>query len=139
MNKKSYSELLKDPRWQKKRLEILNRDNFTCQLCTDTQTELHVHHLEYVDGKCPWEVENYHLITYCKHCHELIEKLKQYDSYAIIAIKFFKNTENCILFAKAINSNGDFECILYLSEHKYVLNITEQNLELIYKTIWKDE
>ena len=30
-----YSEKLKDPRWQKKRLEILERDNFRCQYCGD--------------------------------------------------------------------------------------------------------
>jgi len=63
----SYSDKLKDPRWQKKRLEILNRDNFTCKLCGDTETELHIHHVEY-KGE-PWEQENDKLDTLCKHCH----------------------------------------------------------------------
>jgi len=32
MAKLSYSDTLKNPLWQKKRLEILSRDKFTCQL-----------------------------------------------------------------------------------------------------------
>jgi len=55
MAKLTYSEKLKDPRWQKKRLEILSRDKFTCQLCSDKETELHIHHNEYFPGKKPWE------------------------------------------------------------------------------------
>ena len=35
--KKTYTELLKDPRWQKKRLEIYERDNFTCNQCKNTK------------------------------------------------------------------------------------------------------
>lgn len=31
----TYSQKLRDPRWQKKRLEILERDSFTCQHCHD--------------------------------------------------------------------------------------------------------
>jgi hypothetical protein len=61
---------LKDPRWQKKRLEILSRDEFTCQFCRDTESTLHVHHLAYVYGRNPWEYENYYLLTLCESCHE---------------------------------------------------------------------
>lgn len=71
--KKTYSEKLRDPRWQKKRLEILEQNNFTCQLCSDTETELHVHHLFYTKGKQPWEYTNDALVTLCKHCHLLVE------------------------------------------------------------------
>ena len=69
----TYSQKLKDPRWQKKRLEILNRDEFTCQICKDTKTELHVHHVEY-KGE-PWQQDNDKLVTLCKHCHEVITYL----------------------------------------------------------------
>lgn len=65
----NYSEKLRSPKWQKKRLEILSRDNFTCQYCKDAETELHIHHLEY-SGE-PWQVENDKLITLCKNCHEI--------------------------------------------------------------------
>jgi hypothetical protein len=64
----SYSEKLKDPRWQRKRLEILNRDEFTCQRCGDDSSPLVVHHLSYSKGN-PWNINNSQLITYCEDCH----------------------------------------------------------------------
>jgi len=66
----SYGELLKDPRWQRRRLEILERDNWTCQACTSTDKTLHVHHKFYLSGKTPWEYENDNLVTLCLDCHE---------------------------------------------------------------------
>jgi hypothetical protein len=74
--KTTYSEQLKDPRWQRKRIEIMQRDNFGCQLCGDTQTELHIHHKKYLKNKLAFEYDNTHLITYCKHCHIVTEYLK---------------------------------------------------------------
>ncbi len=73
MRKKSYSELLKDPRWQKKRLEVLNSDDFQCQWCGDKETTLHVHHFVY-KGK-PWEVELGDLATICEECHFIQHQL----------------------------------------------------------------
>lgn len=72
--KQTYAEKLRDPRWQKMRLQILERDRFTCMLCGDMDTELHVHHAKY--GGNPWEVEPEDLFTLCKHCHTEVEELK---------------------------------------------------------------
>lgn len=70
MNKSSYSKKLKDPRWQKKRLDILNRDNFTCRCCGSKSKTLHVHHIYYPGkGKMIWEVDDIDLITLCEECH----------------------------------------------------------------------
>lgn len=68
MSKSTYSEKLKDPRWQKKRLEIFNRDNFTCRFCGETEETLNVHHLNYANE--PWDVPNDQLLTLCENCHE---------------------------------------------------------------------
>lgn len=70
----TYSEKLRNPKWQKKRLEILQRDNFKCVLCKDDETELHVHHQKYT--KNPWDAPNKDLKTMCKNCHRFIEFLK---------------------------------------------------------------
>lgn len=52
-----YSQLLKDPRWQKKRLEILDRDDWKCTHCEAEHKTLHVHHRhKYVRG-CTSEIE----------------------------------------------------------------------------------
>lgn len=65
-----YSERLKDPRWQKKRLQIMERDRFTCRLCSDTETTLNVHHLFYEKGADPWDYPDSSLLTVCEPCHE---------------------------------------------------------------------
>ena len=70
---KTYAEKLKDPRWQKKRLEILERDKFACRYCADKEKTLHVHHVYYEKGKSPWEYEGDMLLTLCERCHELLE------------------------------------------------------------------
>jgi hypothetical protein len=71
MNYKSaYAEKLRDPRWQKKRLRILERDNWKCQCCYSTTSALHVHHLHYTRGKEPWEYEDKSLVVLCEQCHK---------------------------------------------------------------------
>lgn len=66
----TYREKLLDPRWQKKRLEIFDRDDFSCKKCGGKTKTLHVHHLFYQSGKEPWDYENKYLITLCHECHE---------------------------------------------------------------------
>jgi hypothetical protein len=67
-----YSAKLKDPKWQRRRLEILGRDDFRCRLCQDTAATLAVHHLAYTAAQ-PWDEPESNLITVCEHCHELIK------------------------------------------------------------------
>lgn len=69
MAKKTYSEQLRDPRWQKKRLEILQRDKFTCVNCGSEINELNVHHKTYINGRDVWDYPNSLLITLCSDCH----------------------------------------------------------------------
>jgi hypothetical protein len=64
-----YSEKCKDPRWQRKRLEVFQRDNWTCCECAETRKTLHIHHLNYQNGKNPWEYEITALQTLCSSCH----------------------------------------------------------------------
>lgn len=74
MATKQYSDLLKDPRWQKLRLRVFERDNFHCQLCDGHTTTLAVHHKRYIRGKKPWDYELNMLITLCEGCHSLFHK-----------------------------------------------------------------
>lgn len=71
-----YKEQIKHPNWQKKRLEILKRDDFMCQECNDTKNQLHVHHLTYTKNSLIWEYDNSNLITYCSVCHDNWHKIK---------------------------------------------------------------
>lgn len=67
MYKKNYAEKLTDPRWQKKRLEVLSRDGWSCQRCSDTSSTLHVHHKRYTGE--PWDAPLEDLVTLCAECH----------------------------------------------------------------------
>lgn len=93
-----YQRQLADPKWQKKRLEILQRDSFTCQnpACYSTTKELHVHHKYYIKGLKTWEYPDDCLKTLCFECHKkeqedliensmmLIETLKQKGADAFL-------------------------------------------------------
>lgn len=82
--KPSYAEQLRNPKWQKKRLEILSRDEFCCQLCFDSESTLHVHHKRYVKGRMPWEYDNRDLVTVCENCHDSAEEIRQ-ESIEVMA------------------------------------------------------
>lgn len=66
----AYWELLRDPRWQRKRLEIMEAANFACEECEATTVTLNVHHRYYVKGRKPWEYENDSLVCLCENCHK---------------------------------------------------------------------
>lgn len=70
---KSYSDKLKDPRWQKLRLEVFERDGFTCAACGCKERTLHVHHKAYLKRTNPWDYPNDLLLTLCEQCHGNIE------------------------------------------------------------------
>lgn len=65
-----YWQKLRDPRWQRKRLEIMERDHFLCQNCGDETATLNVHHKYYLRGTAPWDYADAALITLCEPCHE---------------------------------------------------------------------
>jgi hypothetical protein len=70
MNKAVYSEKLKDPRWQKKRLEIFKRDGWACRYCFDSESMLAIHHTFYKANCDPWDYPDESLVTLCRSCHE---------------------------------------------------------------------
>src|ERR1043165_2030969 len=67
----SYQQQLRSPRWQRRRLEILQRDAWCCRRCGATENELHVHHRWYGRG-APWEVPDAALVSICDACHQEI-------------------------------------------------------------------
>ena len=106
-NGMNYAEKLKDPRWQKKRLKILERDNWCCQWCGTEENTLNVHHLKYSNGD-PWDIEDHHLTTLCEDCHEkypelinraienLVDVVKSlgFDVYSIDLLGYALSKEN---------------------------------------------
>lgn len=74
----TYSEKLKDPRWQQKRLSVLDRDAWSCANCGEKSKTLHVHHLRYKKGCEPWEYDIDDLETICEDCHSLHHSRKKF-------------------------------------------------------------
>lgn len=119
--KLTYAEMLKDPRWQKKRLEVMQRDGFRCQHCLREDKSLQVHHLVYHKGAKPWEYKNEELITLCERCHqneseekknsyeifkELKETFEMRDILMNFSISLLTNLCNAVKYG---NTNCDFK------------------------------
>jgi len=81
----TYLEQIRDPRWQRKRLEILNAANFKCENCGSVNNELNVHHSAYLKGQPAWEhpVELLHCL--CRPCHKERQQIE--DSLKIEMMK----------------------------------------------------
>lgn len=110
-----YSEKLKDPLWQKKRLFALERANWKCELCRDEKSTLHVHHLEYRQGREPWEYGDKELMALCEGCHESIHAANLTGA-VLRLLKFqFRRGEIYAITALA-EGEGSPERIKYLEE-----------------------
>jgi hypothetical protein len=94
--KSNYESLLHSPKWQRKRLEIMQRDEWKCRVCGDTERELHVHHIKY-SGKNPWDAKNEDLITLCDECHTQSHALK----------KLYEEIYSQIIDSLSIYTNGE--------------------------------
>ncbi len=86
----SYSQKLRSPKWQRKRLQIFERDNWKCKSCGSGDNNLQVHHLKYTPGKEPWEYEDHLLVTYCDICHETEHMIG--DSIRVSLIELIRET-----------------------------------------------
>lgn len=101
MSKITYIEKLKDPRWQKKRLGILNRDEFACRICGNEKKTLHVHHCGYsYDIKEPWNYPDSWLLTLCSDCHtdetEALKNVRQQLLEICYSFSFTSDDYNCL-------------------------------------------
>ena len=86
--RKNYLEKLKDPRWQKIRLMVLERDKWTCQRCYNTESTLNVHHRYYINNKEPWEYPGEALFTLCEECHSEEKELRSgYEQSLLFALR----------------------------------------------------
>lgn len=129
---REYGELLRDPRWQKLRLKILERDEWTCQICFDTATTLNVHHLDYRDGAKPWEYNHTELVTLCESCHKVETKIRFDDERRLLKAlrrNFFSYEMEKIAVALEARIHG-------ISHHPVLSDaiahaLTDPNVELV--------
>jgi len=118
----NYKELLKHPKWQKKRLEIMERDNWKCIGCHAEDKTLHVHHEIYFKGKKPWEYDEKHLKTYCLDCHKDyhdvmdLYKSQSFGDKKNFYLKLFKDSDKKPIFYKSfmVVENENTSIILHV-------------------------
>jgi len=128
-----YSEMLKDPRWQKKRLQVFERDNWKCTECGNTDKTLHAHHNKY--DKKPWKTKLKHIVTLCEECHTFIHQAEK-ETIKVKAIRHGRegfipaNFNDCPRFKEdgtetsCCSSSGDSFCLGWFgaNEEKMAVN-----------------
>ena len=111
-----YKEKFKDPRWQKKRLKILERDDWACQVCFDTESTLNVHHKYYKWKADPWDYPDDALISLCEECH-----LAEGYNRPIYEKKLLKNLKKKLLFNELSVLSSIFENIEFFHAEEVVM------------------
>lgn len=109
-SQKSYSEKLRDPRWQKKRLEVLEEYGWKCHSCGSDSEEIHVHHPYYKKGLEPWEYEN--LLPLCDKCHKQMGEAIQTISQAISLLYSPKALELSRLISTVLNKSESSSSVM---------------------------
>lgn len=130
---KTYAEKLKDPRWQRKRLEIMERDGFKCRHCRSTEKTLNVHHRIYRKGKMPWDYEDDVFVTLCEDCHKVAEEQKE---RVLLMMGRYSFSDDQIAFAaelignNSIQDRSDQVKFLWEIPLSYILEAAKSDLEL---------
>jgi hypothetical protein len=84
---KPYKERLRDPRWQRRRLELLEKAEWACEECGATERTLEVHHTWYRKNALPWEHSDSELRVLCDQCHGVAEANRSIIGPAICGLR----------------------------------------------------
>lgn len=96
-----YWEQLKDPRWQEKRLGILDRAKFRCESCDEKPEgeSLEIHHKYYEKGLMAWDYPDCSLACLCAFCHQEAARSERSFLRTVEPRDYF----NLIYFAEALH------------------------------------
>lgn len=113
----------KDPRWQKKRLEIMKRDGFACKKCKSKDHTLHVHHLVYFKDYKPWDYGNNMLVTLCEECHSAITHLTKFATSWFFMAWLHGNEAECLGFVSARGGMGVYKTHPWVDQARFFLGV----------------
>lgn len=128
----SYRDDLRDPRWQRRRLEILQRDEFSCRFCGDDRNELHVHHKRYVAGRKPWEYSDDDLMTLCAECHSKLTECTQRMAEAMCWEPVFLMSQELLELIQAGEGTAMLVIIGWLRKHPEEISAVYAYLAMKY-------
>lgn len=106
----TYQKKLIHPKWQQKRLEIINRDNCTCRFCSDKNTQLDVHHKYYKPGAEPWEYDSSALVSVCRPCHQCITYLVEKGHEPLLSVKLGDPNHPELVIILMVHKDFDGRC-----------------------------
>jgi hypothetical protein len=140
MAKMTYFEQLRSPHWQRRRLEIMSRDEFTCQGCYDQESTLNVHHKHYIKGRMAWEYGDDELVTLCEACHEDMHEqsnvMKRLFSLLPTNGPIFINEALALVAGYAgRKADGDFEQFESLSPYMFRLGAIASHIERAHSRV----
>lgn len=101
----NYQQQLQSPKWQQKRLEIMQRDKFHCQACDSDEKQLTVHHYKYRKNAMAWEYDDSMLVTLCSDCHKKIHNIQDY-----FKVDFVRFKPKCGMFSFESIPSYIFDC-----------------------------
>jgi hypothetical protein len=129
----TYAEKLLDPRWQRKRLEVLDRDQFKCILCKDDKHTLQVHHTIYKNN--PWDAPLESLKTLCDTCHKAISSLEKalfkLPLFPTKAQKYYSLPGDGYVLERVLLKVGNMIVIVYFASGRYDF-ISSDDISIYY-------
>lgn len=137
----SYARKLSDPRWQRRRLEILQLDEWKCVYCRASDQELHLHHVVYRYRSEPCEYSDDELFTLCWKCHEDITEIsKVAGSEAVTRLftKILRVTRHnwCKVFPE-MQARFDEKCRKHEKEYQAIqFELLEKDWEKDWEKEW---
>jgi len=142
---KSYFEKLKDPRWQRKRLEVLQDRSFECEECGDRESTLHVHHPAYRKNIEPWDYHTDELMCVCENCHKRCHYESDILTSILTEIRLDINQRSNVLFITgflaAISQDGPFN-IKVITDYEFISGIAffyKQTPETVFLCLENNE
>lgn len=111
MKRLSYKQQLDHPNWQRKRLEVMARDNFSCLRCGNRENKLNVHHSYYDYRFMLWELPDHSLKTLCEACHLPAQdaQLAIYEAISRFSITKIMQLAAFLAFTDNSNDTVDFK------------------------------
>lgn len=109
---KAYFAKLRDPRWQKRKTQILELAGWKCEDCGDKEETLNVHHCHYLQGKEPWEHPDNLLMSLCETCHPIrqeIERTIHINVASVLRDKTLEEIRELPIYAFFANNSEDWK------------------------------
>lgn len=107
----TYAEKLKDPRWQKVRLQVFEAAGWRCEDCGESTKTLNCHHKYYERNTEPWDYPMEAFAALCNECHDEagVDMQRVRDALKGAARRGYDPAEVATLLEECIQLDGILE------------------------------